>query len=84
MGVPRFWRLQGHNYGLTGRVCTRCGHTSLPPRDICPECHPPVYELDLLYERGEVLFNETLVKDQEHISYVIFVPDLVDGPRHLA
>ena len=79
MGVPRFWRLQGHNYGLTGRVCAHCGHTSFFPRDICPECHPPVYELDLSYKRGEVLFSETLVKDREQVSCVILMPDLIEG-----
>ena len=83
MSLPRFWRLQDHHYGLTGRVCTHCGHTSLPPRDICPECHPPVYELDLLYERGEGLFSETRLEAQEHASYVLLVSDLADVPQSL-
>lgn len=47
MSVPQFWRLKHQNYRLAGEVCTHCGNRIFPPRAVCPECHPPLYELTL-------------------------------------
>lgn len=44
MGSPQFWRLQQQMVRLTGGVCTRCGIKAFPPREVCPACHPAVYE----------------------------------------
>jgi len=45
--IPRIWRNQRQRYTLTGQVCRRCGHLSLSPRAVCPQCHPAGVEADL-------------------------------------
>jgi len=47
MRVPQFWRLRQINYRLAGQVCPRCGCKIVPPRGVCPECHPSACELTL-------------------------------------
>lgn len=55
MGIPRFWRLQDHNYRLTGQVCVRCGVHVLGSRIVCPHCHSPADWLSVPDEREEDL-----------------------------
>jgi hypothetical protein len=47
-----------------------------PPRDVCPGCHPPAYELHLFFERGEALRM-----CEENESYILLLPERVEVPR---
>jgi ribosomal protein L32 len=52
--IPRIWRNQRQRYTLTGQVCRRCGHLSLSPHVVCPQCHPADVEEDLRLPEAEI------------------------------
>ena len=64
--IPRIWRNQRQRYTLAGEVCRRCGHLSLSPHAVCPQCHPAVVEADLwLPEMGTA---------GEPVPYAVLLP----------
>jgi len=40
---------------LMGARCKKCGHLSLPPKPICPECHGNELELEEMKGRGKLV-----------------------------
>jgi uncharacterized protein len=38
MQIARHWRLKAQRYQLVGEICTKCGETIFPPREVCPRC----------------------------------------------
>lgn len=64
--IPRIWRNQRQFYTLTGQICRRCGHLSLSPRAVCPQCHPAVVEADLWLPEIETA--------DEPVSYAVLLP----------
>lgn len=39
---------------LVGSMCLQCGHTSLPPKPICPKCHKKDMKLQEMNGRGKL------------------------------
>ena len=72
MGIPQFWRLTSQNYKLVGEVCTRCGNAIFPPRDLCPECHRPAYDLPES-EHRQAHLSDTVFDDSP--GYIIYALD---------
>jgi len=64
--IPRMWRNQRQRYTLTGQVCRRCGHLSLSPRAVCPQCHPAIVEADLWLPEIETA--------SEPVPYAVLLP----------
>lgn len=67
--IPRIWRNQRQRYTLTGQVCRHCGHLSLSPRAVCPECYPADGESTLQLPTAEV--------SSEPIPYILLPIDLL-------
>ena len=66
--IPQIWKSQRQRYTLTGQVCRRCGHLSLSPRVVCPQCHPVDVEEDLRLTEAE--------RSGELLPYIMLPIDL--------
>ena len=86
--IPRIWREKKQRYRLEGSKCKKCGHTSFPPRKICPKCGSKELEIIKLPETGKIL-TYTIVRNApvgftEFAPYAVGVIELEDGTRMMA
>lgn len=84
MESPGYWRLQRQRHSLVGEICGRCGARLFPPRDVCPECQGPAYELYRFQGRGEVYSYSTVYQApegyEEYVPYTVALVRLEEGP----
>lgn len=84
MNIPRHWRFQSQRYRLVGEVCNQCGAKLFPPRDVCPECSKPAYELYQFSGHGEVYSYTTIhnapLGFEEFVPYTVALVKLEEGP----
>ncbi len=84
MESPGYWRFQRQRHGLGGEICGRCGARIFPPRDLCPKCQEPAYELYQFKGRGEVYSYATIYQApegyEEYVPYIVALVKLEEGP----
>lgn len=82
--IPKNWRLQRQRYRLVGEVCTKCGATIFPPRDVCPECETVDQKEVTFSGRGEVYSYSTVYHPprgfEEFAPYTVALVRLEEGP----
>ncbi len=55
MEITQHWRLKPQRYQLIGKVCSKCGPKTFPPRDVCLTC------IDNNLEIGVRFYNQRLI-----------------------
>jgi uncharacterized protein len=84
MTIPGNWRTRHQRYSLQAEVCTDCGGTIFPPRDVCPTCAQERQSWTSLSGRGEVYSYTTMFNApagfEAYAPYTMALVKLVEGP----
>jgi len=85
MITARYHREIPQRYRLEAGRCSKCGHTSFPPRLICPECKGRDFTTVRLHDEGTlVTFTVVRVSSEtfsQETPFVVGIVELNDGVK---
>lgn len=81
----RYTREIPQRYRLEASKCTKCGHTSFPPRLVCPECKGNNFKTVVLDDEGTLLTFTVIRVGSEKFStetpFPVGIVQLNDGVK---
>ena len=85
MITARYHREVPQRYRLEASRCSKCGHTSFPPRLVCPECKGKDFQTVRLSDEGKLLTFTVVRVASETFShetpFAVGIVELNDGVR---
>lgn len=85
MITARYHREIPQRYRLEAAKCSKCGHTSFPPRLICSECKTRKFETVRLSDEGKLLTFTVVRVSSDRFSketpFAVGIVELNDGVK---